>query len=142
MRRGADAGLAFGMLLLDAVGVGITFLVVIGSSLDEALDPSSVPDPGEASVGEVAAIGFGLVAAFAVLSCVLLLRNQARISGTLQGLVAGVALLVALGSLVSERAEAGLDEAPYDSETSDTYQGPGGQCRSGGGSEECEGTAG
>ncbi len=140
MHRGADAGLAVCMLVLDGLGVLLTFLMMVGTGLDEALDPSGTPD-SDASAGEIALIGLGLIAAFAVVSCALLLRNQARIAGTLQGAVACVAVLVALGGLASERSEAGLDPAPTE-DTSDTYTGPGGQCRSGGDNSECEGTAG
>jgi hypothetical protein len=133
----ADVLLAFGMLVLDGLGLAVAFFFVLGSGLDEALDPSGTSSAGELSGEEAALIGLGCLAAFAVVSCAVLMSKRAWIAGIVQGLAACAFALAALAGLAAVQSES-QPSPTYE----DQYTGPGGPCLSGGDNDECIGSGG
>ncbi|WP_152471545.1 DUF6234 family protein [Nocardiopsis gilva] len=135
---GADLLVAVLMFLLEAGAVVVIGYIALIAGLGEALNGAAGGSGSEGLTRQDSAlIALGVLGLLAAGAAVLFFRGRWRIAGVTQVLVAMALVVVVVGGAVATHRP----ESPAPGH-GDEYTGPGGQCRSGGDSEECQGSGG
>ncbi|MFE0648490.1 DUF6234 family protein [Streptomyces sp. NPDC059534] len=128
--RGADVGVAVGLMLLEGIVLLVTFGFWLLSGV--SLDPGRTVSPDPLGGYLVAA---GVVGALTAVAAVIAARSRAVVTAATQGFVTLVVVIGVAGGVAVERQE-GRTDHPAPAPIGEVG------CRSGGDSRECANTGG